>query len=207
MMPQDLFSDSLVASPESQTPRLDVSEGSTATGNDGYNEFTIHRQEGKRSSAQQLRTNRAKVNERNDLHPYVQTLSLSNLESCVALENAVFSELERCAREKVGPPDSDLIVDPFLSTHSIYPLSSSPPYHWPFRPCKWSVCFQCKCFLSHHLDLPHCLHRPESYQSFICTKSFPRNGRKPTTSLSNAPLSPPMKTSTLTHAPHSSFTA
>ncbi|KAF6224831.1 hypothetical protein HO133_010025 [Letharia lupina] len=100
MMPQDLFSDSLVASPESQTPRLDVSEGSTATGNDGYNDFTIHRQEGKRSSAQQLRTNRAKVNERNDLHPYVQTLSLSNLESCVALENAVFSELERCAREK-----------------------------------------------------------------------------------------------------------
>lgn len=122
MMPQDLFSDSLVASPESQTPRLDVSEGSTATGNDGYNEFTIHRQEGKRSSAQQLRTNRAKVNERNDLHPYVQTLSLSNLESCVALENAVFSELERCAREKVGPPDSDLIVNPFLSRHSIYPL-------------------------------------------------------------------------------------
>ena len=103
-MPQDLAY-SLVASPESQTPQTprldDVSQGSTATGHDGYNEFTIHRQEGKRINAQQLRTNRAKVSERNDLHPYVQTLSLSNLESCVALENAVFSEEERCSREKV----------------------------------------------------------------------------------------------------------
>lgn len=98
------LSPSLVASPESQTPRLDVSEGqgSTATGLDGYNEFTIHRQEGKRTTAQQLRTNRAKVTERNDLHPYVQTLSLSNLDGCVALENAVFPKEERCSREKVG---------------------------------------------------------------------------------------------------------
>lgn len=82
-MPQDLFSDSLVASPESQTPKPDVSEASeasTATGHDGYNEFTIHRPEEKRTSAQQLRTNRARANERNDLHPYIQTLSLSNLE-------------------------------------------------------------------------------------------------------------------------------
>ena len=108
-MPYDspeTLSDSFVASPESQTPRLDASESSsTPTGLDGYKEFTIHRQEasGKQTSAQQLRTNRAKINQRNDLHPYVQTLSLSNLESCVALENAVFPEEERCSREKVGP--------------------------------------------------------------------------------------------------------
>lgn len=116
--------DSFVASPESQTPRLDASESSsTATGLDGYNEFTIHRQEGsgKQTSAQQLRTNRAKINQRNDLHPYVQTLSLSNLESCVALENAVFPEEERCSREKVGPR---AILCPcqssYISTISIY---------------------------------------------------------------------------------------
>ncbi|KAM0801708.1 hypothetical protein BDR22DRAFT_157652 [Usnea florida] len=99
---QDDFPDSLVASPESQTPRLDVSDGFTATDQDGYNynEFTIHRQEGKRTNAQQLRSNRAKAHERNDLHPYVQALSLSNLDSCVALEDAVFSPEERCLREK-----------------------------------------------------------------------------------------------------------
>ena len=101
---QDDFSDSLVASPESQTPRLDVSDGFTATDQDGYNynEFTIHRQEGKRTNAQQLRTNRAKAHERNDLHPYVQALSLSNLDSCVALEDAVFPPEEQCSRDKVG---------------------------------------------------------------------------------------------------------
>lgn len=37
-----------------------------------------------------------------DLHPYVQTLSVSNLDSCVALENATFAEEERCSREKVN---------------------------------------------------------------------------------------------------------
>ena len=102
-MSQHILSPSLVASPEPQTARLDLSDGTTATGQDGYNEFTIHRQEGKPTSAHQLRTIRAKLSELNDLHPYVQTLSLSNLESCVALENAVFPEEERCSREKVGP--------------------------------------------------------------------------------------------------------
>ena len=40
----------------------------------------------------------------NDLNPYVQTLSLADLESCVALENAAFPEEERCSREKVREP-------------------------------------------------------------------------------------------------------
>ena len=93
---------------------LDVSEGLTTTTTnttnttttirqDGYNnnEFTIHQQDETPMSLQQLRTNRAKINQRNGMHPYVQTLSISNLESCVALENAVFPEEERCSREKV----------------------------------------------------------------------------------------------------------
>ncbi|MCJ1450961.1 hypothetical protein MMC28_001295 [Mycoblastus sanguinarius] len=104
-MPRDLFSsdlkeESLVASPESQTPRPEGAEGLTAIGDDGYNEFTIHGDESRQTSFQQLRTHRANANGMNDLHPYVQTLSLSNLESCVALENAVFPEHERCSREK-----------------------------------------------------------------------------------------------------------
>lgn len=37
------------------------------------------------------------------LHPYVQTLSLVDLESCVALEQATFPEHERCSREKARP--------------------------------------------------------------------------------------------------------
>ena len=35
-----------------------------------------------------------------ELHPFVQLLSLSNVEDCVAVENA-FPEAERCSREKV----------------------------------------------------------------------------------------------------------
>lgn len=41
------------------------------------------------------------IRTKNDLHPYVQTLSLADLDSCVALENAAFPEEERCSREKV----------------------------------------------------------------------------------------------------------
>lgn len=44
------------------------------------------------------------IRTKNDLHPYVQTLSLADLDSCVALENAAFSEEERCSREKVREP-------------------------------------------------------------------------------------------------------
>lgn len=105
-MSQDILSPYLVASPEPQNANFDISEGFTtstrsAIGQDGYNEFTIYHQDETPMSAQQLRDNRAKINQTNDVHPYVQTLSISNLESCVALENAVFPEEERCSREKV----------------------------------------------------------------------------------------------------------
>lgn len=97
-MPEDFFSSdskglSLVASPE---------EALTTRSDDGDNEFTIHRDELRPRNMQQLRRNGPKTDLRNNLHPYVQTLSWSNLESCIALENAVFPEQERCLREKVG---------------------------------------------------------------------------------------------------------
>ncbi|KAI4245942.1 MAG: hypothetical protein L6R40_002158 [Gallowayella cf. fulva] len=96
-MPRDLFRRDpkddapLTASPESQN--------SMATDPAGHNEFTIYRgDDGVGFNV----SRHAKVDSRDlsDLHPYVQTLSLSDLESCVALESATFPEPERCSREK-----------------------------------------------------------------------------------------------------------
>lgn len=39
---------------------------------------------------------------RDPLHPYTQTLSLSDIESCIQLEDAAFPPQERCTREKVS---------------------------------------------------------------------------------------------------------
>ena len=36
-----------------------------------------------------------------DLHPYVQTLTIADLESCITLENMAFPPEERCSPEKV----------------------------------------------------------------------------------------------------------
>ncbi|KAL8911519.1 MAG: hypothetical protein Q9171_003327 [Xanthocarpia ochracea] len=96
-MPPDVFGHDpkdeaqLTASPESQS--------SGATGQEGYNEFIIHRGDEGLGFGPSMNT---EVNNKalSDLHPYVQTLSLSDLESCVALENATFPEHERCTREK-----------------------------------------------------------------------------------------------------------
>ena len=39
---------------------------------------------------------------RDELHPYVQSLKLSDVESCVRLEEETFPPQERCSREKVS---------------------------------------------------------------------------------------------------------
>jgi len=36
------------------------------------------------------------------LHPYTRPLTISDLDSCIALENAAFNENERCSPEKVS---------------------------------------------------------------------------------------------------------
>ena len=99
MSDESLNAAPLVASPETRTPKPEESE-ETATREDSYREFTIHRDD-REISMQFLREGRAKADERNDLHPYVQTLSFSNLESCLALENAIFPPQERCSRDRV----------------------------------------------------------------------------------------------------------
>lgn len=40
---------------------------------------------------------------RDEIHPYTQTLSLSDIDSCVLLEEQAFPPNERCTREKVSP--------------------------------------------------------------------------------------------------------
>ena len=39
---------------------------------------------------------------RDELHPYTQSLNLSDVESCVRLEEETFPPNERCTREKVS---------------------------------------------------------------------------------------------------------
>jgi len=122
-MPRDIpvpdsKDDSLVASPRPSTPKLDGPEVATATSNDGYQEMTIHRHESRESNLQHFHGSQPKADEKNNLNPYVHTLSLSNLESCVALENAVFPEHERCSREKV---DNNFLNSPSIQIFQIYP--------------------------------------------------------------------------------------
>ena len=47
------------------------------------------------------RTRVVTPNKYDDLHPYTQILSLSDLDACVALEYGAFPEHERCSRDKV----------------------------------------------------------------------------------------------------------
>lgn len=92
-MPRGLFGQAskdeptLTASPGSQTRSSDQ---------DGY-EFTIRRE----NENPNLGYGQANDKGLSDLHPYVQTLSLMNVDSCGALEMATFPEHERCSREKV----------------------------------------------------------------------------------------------------------
>jgi len=44
-----------------------------------------------------------------ELHPFVQLLSTSNVEDCISVENA-FPEAERCSRDKVGQTPYELII-------------------------------------------------------------------------------------------------
>lgn len=69
------------------------------------------------------------IRTKNDLHPYVQTLSLADLESCVALENAAFPEEERCSREKVSEPALYL----FFNLLFLWSVCDFPPFFFSFE--------------------------------------------------------------------------
>ena len=102
-MPRDLFPNrqsqelTLTESPEAKTPRPNASQDQEQLPS---NAFTIVRDESE-DREQQMSNRLRRSDEKNKLHPYVQLLSISDLEACVALEAATFPEHERCSREKV----------------------------------------------------------------------------------------------------------
>jgi hypothetical protein len=48
-----------------------------------------------------MQRSRNAPNKFDNLHPFTQVLSVSNVDDCVKLENETFPESERCSREKV----------------------------------------------------------------------------------------------------------
>ena len=104
-MPRDLFPQKsptepiITASPEMKSPanRSD-SEELEETGNN-YSNFNDERNEMEVELSAKLKAN-------DNLHPHVQVLSISDLEACLALENACFPEGEKTARKKVYSPFS-----------------------------------------------------------------------------------------------------
>lgn len=53
---------------------------------------------------------------RDELHPYTQTLSISDVDSCTKLEEEAFPPNERCSREKVSGCES-------------FPIPAAPARH------------------------------------------------------------------------------
>lgn len=98
-MPRDLFAQNedagMTESPGAQTPKAGAPMESR-----GYSDFTVHGIYTDKSPHPVSRSGKNAVR-RNDLHPYVQTLSIADLDSCEMLERACFPEEERCTREKV----------------------------------------------------------------------------------------------------------
>lgn len=98
-MPRDLFTNPLSLDlPLTESPEATRSSASVSPSN----AFTIVRHESE-DREMQLSNSLRRGDEKDRLHPYVQLLSISDLEACVALENAAFPEHERCAKEKVCP--------------------------------------------------------------------------------------------------------
>lgn len=58
--------------------------------------------------------------ERDDLHPYTQTLTLSDVDSCTILEEAAFPPQERATKAKVSPSSiQSLVQTPAAATCSV----------------------------------------------------------------------------------------
>lgn len=109
-MPRDLFLKQFDDESPLTLTRSPESQASTSTGLDDQNNSTLNRNNLSLANAQ-LRSKGTNISIRNDLHPYVQTLSLADVDSCVAMENAAFPEQERCSREKVSHV-IDLVYSP-----------------------------------------------------------------------------------------------
>ncbi|KAL8803689.1 MAG: hypothetical protein Q9182_003021 [Xanthomendoza sp. 2 TL-2023] len=116
-MPRDLFRRTL----KNEAPLTTSPESQTSS----HNEFTIHR--GDEGLAFDTSRDAKHTKALPNLHPYVQTLSLCDLESCVALENATFPESERCSKEKLS-------LGLFSTTVAEGPSASLPTYSFARPP-------------------------------------------------------------------------
>ncbi|TKA82946.1 hypothetical protein B0A55_01320 [Friedmanniomyces simplex] len=80
---------------------------------------------------------------RDEIHPYTQTLSLSDIESCLLLEEAAFPPEERCTREKFHyrlRHCSDLSLGIFTSlTDSTVPTAATASPVYSGAPARKSV--------------------------------------------------------------------
>ena len=119
-----------MASPESSTPTTTTTTTTTSSAADGFghdepqldeespgwenedgssggrNHFLIRSDDqGRGGGGMQFFRGRAapQISNVDGLHPFVQTLGLRDLESCLALEDACFEEPERESRETVSP--------------------------------------------------------------------------------------------------------
>lgn len=62
---------------------------------DAYNRYVIINNADEGQQGEEIRSLRS-------LHPYTRPLTISDLDSCIALENAAFDESERCSPDKVS---------------------------------------------------------------------------------------------------------
>ena len=104
-MPRDIFAQQtsqepiLTESPEIKSPPSQQTDsmGQDESEESPSNEYTIFRDD--RHDRQMVLSDNPP--QKDGLHPHVQVLSISDLDACIALENATFPETERCTREKV----------------------------------------------------------------------------------------------------------
>ncbi|SLM33709.1 GNAT domain [Lasallia pustulata] len=128
-MPRDFFAASqdgaITESPDAQTPKA----GAT-TGSNGSNEFIIHRIDTDQPTPQ-LSSRPEKLERTAKLHPYVQTLSIADLDSCERLESSCFPEEERCTAAKFHyrlTTCPDLCIGLFSTTDSSSPVADAATY-------------------------------------------------------------------------------
>ena len=78
-------------------PQADTTETNTNTHEDTDTEAD-------REAQEDATTQDARIEAIKHLHPYAALLGLSDVDSCLALEEATFPEHQRASREKVGKP-------------------------------------------------------------------------------------------------------
>ena len=123
----------IFASPESQTPTPGLDgddfglEDLTRTGSNSSNVAVLteddagagqpNTRRGRRSGWQVQRYTGSESDQTRKLHPYVQVLSIGDLDSCLALEHAAYPAEHRASRETVRDLPSEVI-----SCHGIFLL-------------------------------------------------------------------------------------